>query len=180
MIYRAKFNLLSLGRKIQNKLCDKNNIIIQFTVNSPQNVTDKKYNPPYRHYNPNVYTISPINTTKHLPTNNYKMLQLTKVSFKVQKYSMVTHLTHFKHIFKFSLNCAKVEHCLIIIGKLFKLITAITEKAEWPKSVALKFTAQSPLDEALVCLIFSVQEKTNSFKGEGARLLTILYINQQL
>ncbi len=30
-------------------------------------------------------------------------------------------------------------------------------------TVALKFTAQSPLDEALVVLSFLVQEKTNSF-----------------
>ncbi len=73
-----------------------------------------------------------------------------------------------------------MEHCLILIGKLFQLLTALTEKAERPKSVTLKFAAQSPLDEAQVCLIFSVQEKTNSFKGEGARLLTILYIKQQL
>ncbi len=56
------------------------------------------------------------------------------------------------------------------------MITALTEKAERPKSETLKFTALSPLDEALVCLIFSVLEKTNSFKGEGARL----YIKQQL
>ncbi len=86
----------------------------------------------------------------------------------------------FNHIFKCILNCAKVEHCLIVIGKLFQLLTALTEKAERPKSVALKCTAQSSLDEALVCLIFLVQEKTNSFKGEGARLLRIMYIKQQL
>ncbi len=56
------------------------------------------------------------------------------------------------------------------------MITALTEKAERPKSETLKFTALSPLDEALVYIIFSVQDKTYSFKGEGARL----YIKQQL
>ncbi len=50
------------------------------------------------------------------------------------------------------------------------MITALTEKAERPKSETLKFNAQTPLDEALVYIIFSVQDKTNSFKGEGARL----------
>ncbi len=36
------------------------------------------------------------------------------------------------------------------------------------------------LTKLLFVLYFSVHQKTNSFKSEGARLLTILYIKQQL
>ncbi len=64
--YRAKFHLLSLGRKIQNKLCDKNISIIPFTVKSPQNCTDKNIIPhietiiqflniPYKYYKASSY-----------------------------------------------------------------------------------------------------------------------------
>lgn len=37
------------------------------------------------------------------------------------------------HIFKCNLKCAKVGHLLIVVGILFQLFTALTEKAEQPK-----------------------------------------------
>ncbi len=89
----------------------------------PPKFTGKKYNPPHGNYYPYFYKISPIHTTNQsLSFKKWYILQLHS------KYRN-TQLSHtrlvFNQIFKCSLNCAKVEHCLMLISKWFQLLTAL-------------------------------------------------------
>ncbi len=120
----------------QNKL--KKLSIIPCTIKSPQNWTDKKFNPPHRNYNLYFYKTTPINTTKHHSSKKKKKKNSTQFLSEYNNTKWSHTWLVFNHIFKCSLNCAKVEHCLILIGKLFQFLTALTENAERPKSVTLK------------------------------------------
>lgn len=67
-------------------------------------------------------------------------------------------------------------HCLILVHSLFQISAALIEKAERSNSEVLFCTSHSPLEEALVYLIFSEHNVTNSFKGGSARLLAIIIL----
>ena len=59
----------------------------------------------------------------------------------------------------------------MLLGMIFQVFEALTEKADRPNSVDLDGTTQLPLAEALVCLILLGHSDTNSFNGGGARFL---------
>lgn len=67
-------------------------------------------------------------------------------------------------------------HFLIRVGIEFHFSAALTENADCPEQVFLNLAEQSPLADALVSLVLSVQNDTHCLSGGGASSLINFYI----